>query len=244
MDTFKCTPLEISGTSYEMQLLSPSQLLQHPQLQSICSVINDAYITHFQSLVPASGATRVKHPSELVSELHPSGACCVIFALQSTGRDVESYSESFPVAFAAIKPYQVEFEHFAIGERVTTDTETELKPERHEDGAQLDWELTAVAVHQDKSYAKKGLVTRCIVELERYVCSAVSSSFGGKSTKGVDNVGRTSEVVIWVRTIQEMNGTYWARKGYKASAVYHCSKGVLGAFDDFHLITLVKRLAI
>ena len=236
--------MDVLGVRCELQLLSPCQLQEHPFLEDIISLVNNAYVMHFQGLIPGLGAIRVKQTADLVNELTPSGVCCAMFALRGAEADAKDmHVEKWPVAAANIKPYSPVFEHFPVGSHISTNTDMggRLEGQSGLEGIQLDWEVTAVAVRQDKCYVGRGFAAACIAELERYIYSKAASAIRKLPPSEIGCMELLPQMTIWARTIQEINGSYWTAKGYKEHTVYRCPKGLMGAVDDFHLTCLVKQ---
>ncbi|KAI9810149.1 MAG: hypothetical protein M1827_006675 [Pycnora praestabilis] len=94
-----------------------------------------------------------------------------------------------------------------------------------------EWEVTLVAVEQNPPYQKSGLALRLYALIDSEVRRIRDES--GRHGKPIRMV---------IRTAKEVNGEYWARRGYEFVTEMRVPKGTWEAVRDFHLVTMDKWL--
>lgn len=139
-----------------------------------------------------------------------------------------------------------------------------LPPNHHHQTLEQDesfireWEVTAVAVRRDKAYARRGLVPLCLAELERDLRlrfhsesddsddlnTNTSSSSSTSSTRASTPEDKRNTLTLYARTIREINGGYWERRGFAEVAAVKCKKGTLNAVREFHVASLKKMIEV
>lgn len=180
-------------------------------------------------------------------------------SLNSTGKN----KLGIPVACAAVKPWVPHLEQWNIydGDFVDNDNSTttninnsgsqprrpEGQEQEQEESTIREWEVTAVAVRQGKTYARKGLVPLCLAELERDLCRRFwsyikPSSSSAPTTKTAPDSMR--ELTVWARTIREINGGYWGRRGFEEVAVVRCKRGTLSSVREFDIASLKRTIVL
>ena len=94
----------------------------------------------------------------------------------------------------------------------------------------VDWEVFSVATLGIPRYRKKGLVDQCLRKVDQELL---------QRAKLAHVEGYKHKVQMWLHTIDEVNGTYWRKKGFQDVGERHIlPKGVWNKELDFTLVKM------
>ena len=261
----------VSNPSYTtIELHSPSTLIKSPHLPALFSLVNHTFNLAHQrdghSYLPWDERTRLKTHEQLGQEVGPDGFILMMLddsSTPDTTHENASYQtkgdEGFVspggqriVGTASAKPYAVtktygeaggEVHHFFKRPPPTASTEIP------DDTPQ--WEVLAMAV--DPTLQGRGLATQLmnltVDEIKRRCGSnlrdpdtATSDATGSKSEDV--NIYQRKEVLLLLSTLKDLNETYYAKRGWTATATREFPKGTLGSRDGFRVVEMFKRVAL
>ncbi|KAH7120903.1 hypothetical protein B0J11DRAFT_407372, partial [Dendryphion nanum] len=90
------------------------------------------------------------------------------------------------------------------------------------------WEVKLVTVKI--GYMKQGLAGRCINALEEHLLTQQKETLGDGPLR------------LWIQTVDDVNGDYWRRRGWKNVRSFEKPVGYWGSYHGFHLMILLKEL--
>lgn len=92
------------------------------------------------------------------------------------------------------------------------------------------WEIKAVTTKA--GFEKRGLAGRCIAALTEEIARGRREEVGG---------GR---VRLWVHAVEEVNGGYWRRRGWREVRGFERPVGYWGSRFGFRLVVMVKEVDV
>ena len=245
-------------------ILDSAHLAESPYLVPTAELLNEVFQqAHLhgcpgKELLSASVRRFQSGPQQLVDEIGPDGFCIIMFDEADTGAD----KEKVIIASGSAKPYKAPAEGKTHGS--STNMLFKRKPVASNPpsldaaGTSLDgsssnearWELLAFGT--DLRLKGQGIAGQindlAVAEIRRRVEANWRTTKAAKADEGAlgqDIEGKAStmpKVVLMLSTLQELNETYYLRRGWKTTSVRRFEPGTNDSKDGFGVVEMIKPL--
>ncbi|PGH15557.1 hypothetical protein AJ79_02339 [Helicocarpus griseus UAMH5409] len=257
------------SSDFRATILDAKQFAAYPHLDSLMSMINEAYTIRHREAFATDKGSRFNTLKELIDALEDGGRCCIVTQEQQKNPAptivacamLNVFHEGDPVS---IQPTLSTEDGDGTGRSSTSNgangtssepsgslgtTESGLTPaaplagvkDGHVDITSVfDWELGVVAVRHDPRFAKLGLATRCASLLEQDLLDRLDMAEKGKAV--VEGTAGKQPLTCWVKTTGIANRQYWKRRGFNDVRLKKFPPGFWGAFEEFELVWMKRDI--
>ena len=258
-----------SNLTIRTLLLSPVSLNASLHLPALFKLINHCFnVSHNskgRSLLPSSPTSRLKTHNQLSEEIGPD-AFTIIMLAQDTSTQVRGEEigkregdGDTVIATASAKPY-VPPEPYNNEAGIGETSEKLFKRQPGGDKAFAayaelpKWEILCMCVEptlQGRGIAGQ-LMGLTVEEIKRRVVEgtgeAQESKMGQKNVYGEDRNGTKEkakgEVLLMLSSMQELNESYYAKRGWQTTGVRRFPPGTLGSRDGFGVVEMMKVVSL
>ena len=258
-----------SCTTFELH--TPASLLDSPHLPALFSLINrcfnEAHGKDGRSLLPPSELARLQTHEQLGEEVGPDGFILVMLqqSNESTDHEVNQYAKDRGfisptgqrvIGSASAKPYTISKPNKELPG--VTGLFKRLPPanssEKNDDDDHTpQWEILAMSVDpvlQGRGLASQ-LMNLTIDEIKRRCGSGlrdtniqIKDSNEPNITTAVSEGEKKKEVMLLLSTMQVLNESYYAKRGWTTTNTRWFPKGTSGSRDGFAVVEMFKRVEL
>ncbi|OAX83672.1 hypothetical protein ACJ72_01961 [Emergomyces africanus] len=260
--------MELSS-EFQPTVLDVKQLAAYPYLESLVSMVNEAFRVHHCELFDTHNTGRFEDVEEIVESLDAVGRFCIITQSQENQAPrivacslLKAFHEEDPVS--SPPPKKADNTHNSISSPngangirklpESSGSEPSFTPAslhaKGEVDADIDirsiseWELGVVVVHPDPQLSKLGLAVRCASLLEQDLLARLERAERQDGNDTIAPVGQQQPLTFWVKTTAAINESYWQRRGFKTVRTKTFPKGFWGAYQDFDLAWMKKCIPL
>lgn len=218
----------------EIKIYSLSELVTQPWLPSLTQAVNEA----FSANSGPKFAQRLSYDTQLSEEMGETGFTAVAFAPKSkydegSCNGYDKRDEVDIIGTASIKEWANNGEWSPYPTTSTHEASELHGANSEQDPCDGDYELGLVAVKPGANYRKRGIADSLVKACERELVRRLTLQ-GSKRRS----------IKIMIKTIREVSGPYWLKKGFKTVGVQRCPQGTWGSVEEFTLWALMRELAI
>ncbi|KAJ5154714.1 uncharacterized protein N7500_010153 [Penicillium coprophilum] len=212
-----------SPPAYRIETFTQSELLKQPFLPELWDVINASYYDTGDSPLEKTGP-RIRSDTQLADELQETGFTAIAFAENAIigTASLKFWSSD---SEGAVWKSPGHFEQFSADEIFSASSTVldSLHDDSHNILCEGGFEIVAVAITPDPQYRRKGIADSLVKACEQEVKRKISP------------VGSTelARSYITVKSIREVQGSYWLKKGFRIVGEQYCPPLYLGLQQRF-----------
>ncbi|OJD11551.1 hypothetical protein AJ78_06302 [Emergomyces pasteurianus Ep9510] len=253
--------MEVSS-EFQSELLDVKQLAAYPHLESLMLMVNEAYHVRHREIFETENRGRFGDVQEVVESLDSVGRFCIITQSQENQASrivacslLKAFHEGDPVSSPLPRntdSTDISLPNGANGTKklpkssvsepgLTSDFPNAKHVDPDVDIRSIsEWELGVVVVRPDPQLSKLGLAVRCASLLEQDLLERLERTEKEDDNGRTAPVGQQQPLTFWLKTTEEINGSYWRRRGYTTVRTKIFPKGFWGAYRDFELAWMKK----